>query len=479
MKLYSYIRENIGLRTVEIEISLNPGLPKIQFLGMPDSLIKESVYRIQSALKHQGYKLPKAKQILVQLKPQNLKKTSQGLDLAVAAGILWETGQESKPEVESIGLYGELSLKGEVSVPDDFDDIVETPTFKRFYTGKLEQNSFDLFSIKELKNLKDPTIINGQHTKKPFERPFTPQIKISTAQAEIAKLIAVGEHPVLFAGPPGTGKSTLAYLISTLIRDPELGELKKSQQVWRHFGIDLNWRPIVMPHHSATALAMIGGGVSPQPGEITRAHGGVLLLDELLEFDSRVQEALREPLETGKITISRTGSVMIFPARFLFLATTNLCICGHLIPERKFECQGRPSTCLNYLRKLSGPLLDRFTVLSFSHSWGNPTRKDQASVSTLNLHSQVQKTLEFILKTRNQTLPNHIVDFVELEKTIEPFAKKNLMPTIGESIRRYQSLVRLARTFADLEESPLIKGEHIERARIFAIENFSKLKQIN
>lgn len=471
MKLYSYVRENLGLRSIEIEISLSPGLPKIQFLGMPDTLIKESVYRIQSALKHQGFKLPKAKQILVQLRPQHLKKTSLGLDLAVAAGILWETGQVLAPDEKEIALYGELSLKGEVSVPEDFSDIFESD-FQRFYTGFLQNPPFALHSIKELKNLNEAIEIHAQKTQSVLIRPEIPFIKVSKIQNELLKLIAIGEHSTLLAGPPGMGKSTLAQVATSLLRDPPLEEFKKSQQISRYFGINLNWRPIVMPHHSATSLAMIGGGVRPQPGEITRAHGGVLILDEFLEFDPHVQEALREPLESGRIVISRMGNVTTYPARFLLIATTNLCQCGELVLVKNFECPKRPSTCLNYLKKLSGPILDRFSIVDFCNYWVDPK-----TIFISEICEDVKTTLAYIVKSRGQYHANQYVEFSKLEQTIDPFSKKNLIPEVGGSIRRYQSLIRVARTFADMDFSDLIKGNHLEKARVLTIENPSILKK--
>lgn len=461
----------MGLRPVEVEVSLTPGIPKIQFLGLPDATIKESVLRIQSALKHCGFDLPKSKQILVNLKPNYLKKSSRGIDLAIAAGILWEIGQAPKPEEENVSLYGELSLKGDVLVPDDFEDL-EMPPRGKFYTGKLESSqSFNVYSLSSLKDIAAPTYFAKSDDAVQIKRPKTPDFMVSKTQGEIIEIIAAGEHPVMFAGPPGSGKTTIAMVASTLLKDPLPQELKSYQKISRYFGIPIEWRPVVSPHHTSTALAMIGGGPTPRPGEITRAHGGTLIMDEFLEFDSHVQEALREPMESGKITISRTGNVSIFPAQFLLLATTNLCPCGHLVPEKNFECKGRVRFCHSRLQKLSGPMMDRFSILAFSHEWGG-----ENNVSAKSLLPKIQKAVKFRIEIRNQKISNHLMEISEIEKTMEEFDKEFLLPKLGNSHRRYQALLRVARTIADLEECEKINLTHIKKARSLTLEPFSKIK---
>lgn len=465
----------MGLRPVEVEVSLTPGIPRIQFLGLPDATIKESVLRIQSALKHCGFDLPKSKQIIVQLKPNYLKKSSRGMDLAVAAGILWEVGQATKPDSESVSLYGELTLKGDVLIPDDFEDLDNIGLGKnpeRFYTGKVDSSQgFDVYSLSNLKDIENPTFWAKSDDYVSIKRPKTPDFMITKKQAEIVEIIATGEHPAMFAGPPGSGKTTIAMIASTLLQDPLPQELKSYQKISRYFGIPIDWRPVVAPHHTSTALAMIGGGPTPRPGEITRAHGGTLIMDEFLEFNSHVQEALREPMENGKITISRTGNVSIFPAKFLLMATTNLCPCGHLIPEKNFECKGRVRFCHSRIQKLSGPMMDRFSMMILSHEFGG-----EKEVSTKSLLSKISKATQFRIETRKQVLPNHYAEVSEIEKTMDDFDKEFMLPNLGSSHRRYQSLLRVARTIADIDESPKIKLPHIKKALTFTLEPFNKVK---
>lgn len=472
MKIQSYIRDSMGLRPVEVEVSLTPGLPRIQFLGLPDATIKESVLRIQSALKHCGFELPKSKQIIVQLKPNYLKKSSRGIDLAVAAGILWEAGQAERPDVSSVALYGELTLKGDVLVPDDFNDLdISHSENAKFYTGKIESSKgFDIYSVSSLKDISLPTFWARNEDSVMIKRPQLSGFKITKEQAEVISIVAAGEHPAIFAGPPGSGKTTAAMMASTLLEDPKPKELLGYQKISRYFGIPIDWRPVVSPHHTSTALAMIGGGPTPRPGEITRAHGGTLIMDEFLEFESHVQEALREPMESGKITISRTGNVSIFPAKFLLIATTNLCPCGYLVPEKNFECKGRVRFCHSRLQKLSGPMMDRFSILSLSHEWKTP-----GDESPKDLLAKIQKAISFRL-IRNQKNPNHYLDISEIEKDLEDFDKEFLLPTLGNSHRRYQALLRVSRTIADLEESSKITSKHIKKALGFTHEPFNKIK---
>ncbi len=471
MKIQSYIRDSLGLRSVEVEVSLTPGLPKIQFLGLPDAAIKESILRIQSALKHCGFNLPKSKQIIVQLKPNYLKKSSRGIDLAVAAGILWEIGGAARPEVDSIALYGELTLKGDVLIPDDFDDL-DDPRAARFYTGKLKSSQgFDVYSLSSLRDIATPIFWERTDEFVSMKRPKTPDFKIKKSQAELIKIVAAGEHPVIVAGPPGTGKTTVALIASTLLEDPTYKDLKTYQKISRYFGIPIDWRPVVSPHHTSTALAMIGGGPTPRPGEITRANGGTLIMDEFLEFDSHVQEALREPMESGKITISRTGNVSIFPAKFLLMATTNLCPCGQLVPEANFECRGRIRYCHSRLQKLSGPMMDRFSILSLSHEWTG-----ENSIPAKSLLNDIQRAIEFRQAERDQQVPNQYLDVAVIEKHIGEFDREFLLPSIGSSHRRYQSLLRVSRTIADLAESPTIETSHIREALDLTLEPFNKVK---
>lgn len=476
MTIYSFMKNNYELKPVEVSISFVPGLSQIHFLGLPDAAIKESELRIKSAIRHQGFRIPTGQKTLVHLKPTHLRKSSQGLDLAIAAGILWKTEQLTLPNYENIFLYGELSLTGEVMTPSDLDDLFTFNSSQVIVSGETSKNyDFDILTIENLKGLTQPKLKEKKQTPQNFNRPTLLPLLFSNSIAELIAIIALGEHSALFAGPAGSGKTTLTRAVYPLLRDPNLNTFRRSQQMARLFGQSLEWRPLVEPHHTTTAIGMIGGGVPPLPGEISRAHGGVLIMDEFLEFSPTVQEALREPFETGYITLRRHGDIQVFPAKALLLATTNLCPCGEYIPSTQNHCRCRLTRRRAYFEKLSGPLLDRFQILSFSHKWLNPTEK---SSSLSDIQIKVEKARDFIATERQQKICNTEVPIEQIEATIDLFTLKHLLPSSIESRRRRQSLLRVARTIADLNLEKIIKAHHIEKAAELTIYPFQQMKNL-
>ena len=222
----------------------------------------------------------------------------------------------------------------------------------------------------ELKGLGELREIAPQAEVDVFERPsIDKETYFTKEQARLIEVVATGEHSLCVAGPAGSGKTTLTRCIHSVLSDPTPSQYRQSRKMARFMGQQENWRPFVAPHHSIPVMSMVGGGSPPVPGEISRAHGGVLLLDELLEFHSYVRESLREPIESQKITVARRGVICQFPADFLLLATTNLCPCGDYVPKKPTRCRFSLARCRSYLDKISGPFLDRFSILSFSHRW--------------------------------------------------------------------------------------------------------------
>jgi magnesium chelatase family protein len=338
MKVRSFMRHAQEFTPVEVELSLTNGLPQISFLGMPDPFIRESVTRIKSALRAQGYDFPKAQQVLVQLRPSHLKKTSRGLDLAVAAALLWETEQVKKPDnISSLILYGELSLKGEVIIPDDIDDAEECISESEVVVTGDELKNFNgtVWALKQLKDL--PESITYKTLRRDDVnclRPSSPYNSFSQLQGELVSLLAAGGHTALMVGTPGSGKSATAECINCFMPAPDPEEWKSIRKISSYFHKAPTWRPNVVVHHSITPLAMTGGGSQIRPGEITRAHGGTLIMDELLEFKTGVQDAIREPLESCEIEIARQGKHVRMPANFQLIATSNLCRCGNYVPKK-------------------------------------------------------------------------------------------------------------------------------------------------
>ncbi len=470
MIVHSFIRDGFGLQKIEIELSIVPGLPQMKFLGMPDGLIKESEARIKTAIRNQGFEIPASKQVLIQLRPNDIKKHSRGLDLAVAAAFLWETEQLPKPERPKPALYGELNFNGEVIAPLDFCDVETLKSQETIITGKSETDlGFDYLSVNELRTLSVPTIHTKQDVTLQIVEPSVENLFLSKAQARLAMIIAAGEHSALFAGPPGTGKSTMAEYISKILC-PNYEDLKMSAQIARYFGEKLEWIPTRRPHHKSTLLSMIGAGRPPEPGEVTRAHGGVLIMDEFLEFDSKLQEALREPIETGKIMISRAGAAREFPAKFLLLATTNLCKCGQLIPSTKNQCQCRTVRKRQYVERLSGPILDRFQIISFSHEYSQ-----EHDVSLTDIRHRVKRAREFAQENRKQHAPNSRISSLSVEKDISPSLQKVFKLKMS-SQRRLKSVLQVARTIADLSESREIRAGHLNEALALSLRSATRIQ---
>ncbi len=475
MILNTFVKKGWKLHPIEMELCLVPGVPQIKIMGLPDQVIKESTLRIRSALKSQGFRFPKAKQILVHLKPSHLKKTSLGLDLPIIAALLIETDQLKLSSRElNYFFYGEVSLRGQVMTPEDLLDTFFDLDLNAVVTGEIDRNvGLQIVCVNNLKQLMQlPEPIKNSF-KFQFESPkMSKELKFTSDQARLLTVIASGEHPTLFAGSAGSGKSTLAKAVHGLLRNPTEKTFFESRMISSLFGRKINWRPFVHPHHTSSHLAMVGGGVMVRPGEISRAHGGVLLLDELLEFNVKVQEALREPFEEGKLTLARNSHIEEYPAKSLILATTNLCPCGKWEPGLHIDCHRGIRKCRSYLERLSGPLLDRFSILTFSAGWTNERLFGLDEIALA-----VEKTIEFALSSRGQKKLNQDLSVAEIEDKLDPFLLKELVPPRLSSNRRYRSLLQVARTLSDLEGESKIYPRHIEESSRLTIEPFRQLEK--
>lgn len=480
MKIFSLIRNNDELVPVEVEVSLVPGLPQIQYLGLPDQAIKESTHRIKSAIRAQGFDFPKAQQILVNLRPAHLKKNSRGLELAVAFGILNESQQIHLPAEKEIHVYGELSLRGDVFEPEDLAEDFENSEVQSVWTGDGGQQgtSFDRYVIGELKDIPSPIFQKGRPRKYKIQRPsFGLDLFFGEDQANLIRIISLGEHSCLLAGPAGSGKSTLAKTIHSFLQSPNEDQMHKILKNNQDQPSPLEWRPLIQPHHTTTALGLIGGGAPVFKGEVSRAHLGVLVLDELLEFQQKAQEALREPMEEFCIHLRRGRYIEKFPAQAIYIATTNLCPCGDWTPKGKVLCGRSVRRCHSYLEKLSGPLVDRFHILFF-------TDKRDISSKTLGqtLLDEVQTVREWRQKTSQSDerflLPAALWGYQDLIKDIPRFYMQELFPKELSSKRRELATLRVARSLADLELSLPISPVHIERAMKFTFQPFDALKRL-
>lgn len=481
MKIKSLIRNNDRLVPVEVELNFVPGLPQIQFLGLPDQAIKESIHRIKSAIRSQGFEFPKAQQILVNLRPSHLKKSSRGLELAVALGILWETAQVSVPEDGEALIYGELSLGGEVFEPEDLLQDFDPADDCSVWTGmgSAEKTPFARHCLTQLRDVARPDFIPAAPREYPVERPsFGLDLEFPERQAQLLRLVALGEHSVLLAGPAGSGKSTIAKSLHALLQAPNQREMHEIRQNNKGGAeAPLVWRPLVHPHHSTSPLGLIGGGVPPFKGDITRAHKGVMVLDELLEFNPRAQEALREPMEDFRIRIRRGRYVEEHPAETLVIATTNLCPCGDWVPQSKVVCGRSLKKCQSYMERLSGPLVDRFQITFFTRK-----REDGGTVSGSTLLQHLEETRKFRAELSQKdprfSRMTSRWSWEDLTRDLPSFYMRELFPKELSSRRREIATLRVARSLADLKGMERLHPLHVEEALKITHLPFEALKRL-
>lgn len=387
MKLKSLIQNCNRLEVAEVEIEFIPGVPQIHFLGLPDRIIKESFYRIKSALKSAGYKFPLTSQMIVNIKPNHLRKSSRGLEFAVALGILLKTDQIEKEKIhEDWVLYGELGLDGNVYEPSDLYQNVNHLKEIKILTGKGSDSS-----CYRLENLKDIEIIYTKNHRI-YQRPTAGiERRYTKDEAEFLFLAATSGLHSLLAGDSGAGKSTLAHSLNSFLQEPKSEDLVKHEN---------SWRPFVSPHHSISPAAFLGGGQNLYEGEIERVQGGTLLLDELLEFDTEIIESLRGPMTGDKLRLSRGAFYREIIANFQVIATTNLCPCGKWTPlKNNINCRFSRIKCTRYLEKFSGPILDRFGLLLFSHY------KQDRTIEGKNILERVQRYFKTKKTTANLQVP--------------------------------------------------------------------------
>ncbi len=480
MKFYSITQHSFELEAFEIEISLMPGLPQISILGQADALVKESIPKIQSAIKSQGFRLPKAQHILVDLKPQYFKKSNRGLELAIAVAILQETGQiqlKSKSQKPWL-IVGNLSLKGEViKAYNQLDEFADLNKFE-ILVGPQTEMSQPHLEVETLRELLLPKWIEAKiETFKAIQKASLPKLKFSKSAARLIQILALGEHPCLIAGSVGSGKSTVVSNAAKLLEPASQSDLEQIQKVQKYFKQNrfesFNGRPEINAHHSISTIAFLGGGVKLHPGEITRAHKGTLVMDEFLEFHREIQEALREPLENAKLSIARNGHFKEFPADILLLATTNLCHCGQFSMNSKKKCRCTQAKLKNYLSRISGPCIDRFQVLAFSSCWEN--QKKEIEMESIN--DEIRGCIEFRIAQRSQKIPNSKLSNEELlmsmeQKFINEYFKIDFM-----SERRQLALKRVARSIADLGLSERVRIHHLKEAFSLTVSPFLWLEQ--